>query len=107
MALMPADEPLLPRYLSISAHAELRMIERDVLTADLFAVRRDDPLLEWQRGGDGLRIRMIGVDLQRRLLTVILDLPDEDRMSAVITVFDASEADQRRYRRHKRRRSRN
>lgn len=39
------------------------MIERDVLAAGLFAVRRGDPLLEWQPGG-GRRVRMIGFDLQ-------------------------------------------
>ena len=50
------------------------MIERDVLTADLFAVRRGDPLIEWQPDdgdesqeavpGGGRRVHMIGFNLQ-------------------------------------------
>ena len=109
-------EPPLPKYLVVSAHAESRMIERDVLTADVLAVRRADPLLEWQTedGGENQqaagrgerRIRMIGVDLQRRLLRVILESPDADGFSVVVTVFDASETDRRRYRRHRQRRNR-
>ena len=115
MELDQLDEPPLPNYFIISAHAELRMIERDVLTADLFAVRRGDPLIEWQPDdgaesqdappGSGRRVRMIGFDLQRRLLRVILESPNEDGFSVVVTVFDASEADRRRYRRYRRRRS--
>ena len=89
------------------------MIERDVLTADLFAVKRGDPPIEWQPDdggesqeaapGGGRRVRMIGFDLQGRLLRVILESPNEDGFSVVVTVFDASEADRRRYHRHRRR----
>lgn len=102
----PADQPPpFPRNLAISEHAEDCMWERDVIAADLFAILHGRPLIRWDiekadpRAAAGPhRLRMTGISLQRRLLTVILELPDENGQSVVVTVFDADSADERRYR---------
>ena len=109
--------PPRPRHFDISLHAEDRMWERGIMPEDLTAILRDDPLIEWQdeerppaealpRSSEPFRLRMTGRGMQPRVLTAILEAPDEDGFSAVITVFDADPADQRRYRRHKQRRGR-
>ena len=93
------------------------MWERDIVPEDLTAILRNDPLIERQHeerspgesalgSGESVRLRMTGRSLQPRILTVILEEPDEDGFSVVVTVFDADAADQRRYRRHRQRRDR-
>ena len=90
------------------------MWERSVVPEDLTAILRNDPLIEWQDGehplhqpssesGSSSRLRMTGRGLQPRLLTAILEEPNEDGFAIVVTVFDADQADRRRYRRHRRR----
>ena len=107
-----AEAPF-PLHLRISEHAEERMSERDVIVDDLFEILLDDPCIQWdgEQGGmrtelmpEPRRLRMIGRGLQRRLLTVILEPPDEGGLSVVVTVFDADPTDERRYRAFKRRR---
>lgn len=106
-----------PQHFAISPHAEDRMWERDIVSDDLTAILRNDPLIEWQDeerppgesalgSGGAIRLRMTGRSLQPRVLTAILEEPDEDGFSVVVTVFDANTADQRRYRRHRQRRGR-
>ena len=103
-----------PRHFTISPHAEDRMWERGIVPEDLTAILRNDPLIEWQDGehspdrpssesGGSPRLRMTGRSLQPRLLTAILEEPNEDGFAIVVTVFDADLAEQRRYRRHRRR----
>ena len=107
------DVPL-PQQIRISEHAEERMLERGVIAYDLFEILLNSPYLRWddeERDRSSTttaatrRLRMTGRGLQPRLLTVILEPPDEDGMSVVVTVFDADPADQRRYRAFRRRRA--
>ena len=81
---------------------------------DLTAILRNNPLIEWQDAEYPLqqpstepsgssRLRMTGRGLQPRLLTAIIEEPNEDGFALVVTVFDADQADRRRYRRHRRR----
>jgi len=91
------------------------MWERGIVPEDLTAILRNDPLIEWQDGehspdrpspesGGSPRLRMTGRSLQSRLLTAILEEPNEDGVAIAVTVFDADPAEQRRYRRYRRRR---
>ena len=103
-----AEAPL-PLQLRISEHAEERMSERDVIAADLFEILLGDPCIRWdgeqtEPPPEPRRLRMTGRGLQRRLLTAILEAPDEGGLSVVVTVFDADPTDERRYRAFKRRR---
>lgn len=90
------------------------MSERGVIVDDLFEILLGDPCIRWDGEQGGMRtepateprsLRMIGRGLQRRLLTVIIEPPDEGGLSVVVTVFDADPTDERRYRAFQRRRS--
>ena len=80
-----AEAPF-PLHLSISEHAEERMSQRDVIAADLFEILLGDPYIQWdgeqaEPPPEPPRLRMTGSGLQRRLLTVIFEAPDEGGLS--------------------------
>ena len=102
---MPKRRILNLDLLSVTAHAEDRMLAHDVHADDLRAVYRDDPILisqkpkvEWREGsGRGIRprrLKVIGRDARHRLLTLIIEAPDNRGAARLVTVFPTDNDDE-------------
>ncbi len=102
---MPPQRFLNPDLLRVTAHAQDRMAAHGIHVDDLHAVYRDDPAripqkpkVEW-REGSGRRIRprrlrVVGRDAQHRLLTLIIEGPDERGVTSLVTVFPTANDDE-------------
>ena len=94
----------LPRRLIFSRDSGAKLGQHGVEMDEPARVLRGDPLIRPQAGGYVLddagqwkwrprRLKMIGPAGQGRFLTVILELPDDESRSIVVTGYPAGEDD--------------
>lgn len=100
---MPAPRALVLRPLIATGHAVDRMLDYGIGVRDIHAVLRDNPVRvrqkakeEW-REGSGFRmrpprLRVIGRGAGPRVLTLIIEGPDEKGRWHIVTVFPTSNA---------------
>lgn len=95
--------------LGLSPTADRKLLSHGLSPRDAEEVLDDSPRFMWadqedrRRGGDPVpeqprRIRMIGWNKRRQMLTVILDPPDGEGRSLVITGYPSGRRDRERYR---------
>ena len=102
---MPSRRFLNPDLLSVTAHAQDRMAAHGIHVDDLRAVYRDDPAripqkpkVEWREGrGHRIRprrLRVVGRDARGRLLTLIIEGPDESGATSLVTAYPTANDDE-------------